>query len=373
MTTPEAHSAAGPATDDTKEPGAGRTYLPYLDVTRVVAVLGVVGIHVVAGGVGEGIVGTPVVALDMALVAAVPVFFMMAGALGLDPRAHRRGPGDFLRRRALRIIPATIIWSAFYIVVIRGLVSGVGTSPEGVLDMMITGQTYTHLYFLFAIAGLYLVAPVLQPFLATNEGTRSWLLGLLACAWTVLVMGIGEAAERGAGDSVPLQLGTFTFFLAYLGYFVLGRAMLVRPIPRPVAVAGLLTLPGFVALLTWLFLATAADGASDAPSVWAGVLAPSYVSLPVVAYSVVLMASVSSLFRSWRVTEGTATVLRTLGNATFGVFLVHFAVLVVLRAAIPALDNYQSIPMLITWTVTVLVSGAVALLGRRVPGLRLIL
>src|SRR5699024_6736297 len=61
-----------------------RTYLPYLDVTRILAVLGVVAIHVVSGGVADGEVGIAVTALDMALKVAVPIFFMMSGALSLD-------------------------------------------------------------------------------------------------------------------------------------------------------------------------------------------------------------------------------------------------------------------------------------------------
>lgn len=372
MTAPRHPDARGYEVEDTPR-STERTYLPYLDVTRILAVLAVVGIHVVGGGVSSGEVGVAVVALDMALFAAVPVFFMMAGALALDPRAHRGGPAEFLRRRAMRIVPAMVVWSAFYIVVIRGLVSGLEVSTDIVLAMVVTGQTYTHLYFLFAIAGLYLLTPLIHPFLAQAEGRRAWTLGFVASAWTLLVMGIGQAAKAGTGPQIPLQLGTFTFFLAYLGYFVLGRAMLVRPVPRTVAVVALLAVPGLIALTTWLYVVSAADAVDGEPSAWSAVLAPSYVSPTVMVYSIVLMSAVSSLFRSCRVPEGTAAVLRTLGNATFGVFLVHFAVLVVLRAAVPALDTYQTLPMLITWTVTVLVSGAVALLGHRVPGLRLIL
>lgn len=371
MTATRRPDARGHEVEDTQR-STERTYLPYLDVTRILAVLAVVGIHVVGGGVSSGEVGVAVVALDMALVAAVPVFFMMAGALSLDPRAHRGGPGEFLRRRAVRIVPAMVVWSVFYIVVIRGIVSGLEVSTDIVLAMVVTGQTYTHLYFLFAIAGLYLLAPLVQPFLAEAEGRRAWTLGLVASAWTLLVMGIGQAAKAGTGPQIPLQLGTFTFFLAYLGYFVLGRAMLVRPIPRTVAVVALLAVPGLIALTTWLYVVSAADAADGEPSTWSAVLAPSYVSPTVMVYSIVLMAAISGLFHSWRVPARTAQILRTLGNATFGVFLVHFAVLAVLRTAVPALGSFDPLPMLVTWTVTVLVSGVVALVGQRIPLLRLI-
>lgn len=350
----------------------GRTYLPFLDIARILAVLGVVAIHVVGGSVAAGEVGLGIVALDMGLIAAVPVFFMMSGALTLDPRAHRRGPADFLRRRAVRIVPATIVWSAFYIIVIRGAVSGGEVTRAAVLGMVVDGTTYTHLYFLFAIAGLYLLAPVLHPFLAEDEGSRTWVVGLVASLWTLLVTGIGRAGDVIDGAPVPLQLGTLTFALVYFGYFVLGRAVLVRPIPRSAAVLGLLSVPGFIALLTWLYVRTRSAAAAGDPELWERLLTPGYIALPVMVYSVVLMASISSLCRGWRVGPGTEKVLRTLGTATFGIFLVHFAVLVVLRTVFPASDAPDGVALLVLWAATTVISCAIALIGQRVPVLRMI-
>src|SRR5699024_1008483 len=80
----------------------------------------------------------------------------------------------------------------------------------------------------------------------------------------------------------------------------------------------------------------------------------------------------SSLFASWRVPERAGRPLRTLGTATFGIFLVHFAVIVVLREALPALAPHETVPMAITWVLTVLVSALIALIGQRVPGRRLV-
>ena len=349
-------------------------YLPYLDVTRIAAVLGVVGVHVLGGGVGAHEVGIVLVAVHMSLKAAVPIFFMMSGALSLDPRAQRHGPRSFLVRRAKRIIPALVVWSAFYLVVIRGAVSGQPVSSVGELTILIlTGETYTHLYFLFAIAGLYLITPVLAPFLAEDEGRRSWLLGLAAAAWTILVVSTSQAGGSELVPVIPVAASSLTFFLLYTCYYVLGRAVLVAPVPRSAAVAALLLSPVLVVVTTWIYLRSAGGLDGDAPvEPWAAVLAPLYGSLPVVVYSVVLMASVSSLCRRWRVSERTERILRTLGAASFGIFLVHFAVLVVLRALVPALQVYDAVPMAVTWVATVVISTGIALVGQRVPVLRII-
>lgn len=349
-------------------------YLPYLDVTRIVAVLGVVGVHVIGGGVDAHEVGIATVALHMALKAAVPIFFMMSGALSLAPRAQRQGPGEFLRRRARRIVPALVIWSAFYLVVVRGAISGAPVESFGeLMDLLVSGETYTHLYFLFAIAGLYLITPVLASFLSEDEGRRSWVVGLIAAVWAVLTVSASQAGGSGIISTVPLTAGTLTFFLLYTCYYVLGRAVLVAPIPRSAAVVGLLLCPALVVGVTYVYVNSTGGLEGNAPvEPWAAVLAPLYSSLPVVVYSVTLMASVSSLCSRWRVSERTASTLRALGEATFGIFLVHFAVLVILRSMFPELQDYDAGPMAVTWTVTVLVSTVIALAGKRTPLLRVI-
>lgn len=351
-----------------------RTYLPYLDVTRILAVCGVVGIHVVSGGVSSGEVGTATVALDMALHAAVPIFFMMSGALTLDPAAHRHGPGRFLRRRAVRIVPALVVWSLFYVVVIQGIVldEPVGSAAE-LMDLIVRGTTYTHLYFLFAIAGLYLIAPVLASFLAGDERRRAWILGLVASGWTVAVVSIGQSGGFSEETGAPVTDGSLTFFLLYTGYFVLGRAILVTPLPRVAGVLGLAMVPGLIALVTWLYIAQPdGPGPSGEAPAWVRALSPDYGSLPIVVYSVVLMIAITSLCAGWRVPTRVETPLRTLGTATFGIFLVHFAVLEVLRTAIPPLAEHEAGPMLLVWALTTALSTLIALIGQRVPGLRLI-
>lgn len=74
-----------------------------------------------------------------------------------------------------------------------------------------------------------------------------------------------------------------------------------------------------------------------------------------------LVASVSSPCAGWRISERAGRILRSLGTATFGIFLVHFAVLEVFRAVFPTLVNYDAGAMAATWTVTVLVSTVIAL------------
>lgn len=335
--------------------------------------LGVVAIHVVGEGVEDGTAPLGQDLLRAALMAAVPVFVMMSGALNLAPSALRDGSTEFLRRRARRVLPALAIWSAFYMIVIRGMVLHEDMSADMSLELIVMGKPYVHLYFLIAIAGLYLMTPVLQAFLERDEGRRAWIVGGVASAWMVLAMVPGQLAKAGVLVTSPMQESAMTWSLLLTGYYVLGRAMIVRPIPRTLAWAGLALAPFLVVLMTWVFPRSTVEQTDGGPSAWALVLAPDYPSLPVLLYSVMLMAGLSSLLRNWRVGEATKRWLRPLGEATFGIFLVHYAVLVLLRRVLPALDGPSTHSAVAAWTLTVVISTLIAIIGRKIPGLRLIL
>src|SRR5690606_3922411 len=112
-----AGAGADPAVEEPPAPSAARPareYAPILDVIRIVAIIGVVTVHVIADHVDPDS-PTAVLLLRSILAIAVPAFVMMSGALNLDPAAMRHGTGTFLGRRLRRLVPATIVWTAVYV------------------------------------------------------------------------------------------------------------------------------------------------------------------------------------------------------------------------------------------------------------------
>src|SRR5699024_9470880 len=107
-----------------------RRYSPLLDVSRVVVVLGVVGVHVIADQVDEDGPGAMLV-LRTLLATAVPALVLMSGALNLAPAAMRHGSGPFLARRLRRLLPATVAWTAFFVLVMNLWLSPGPTSLRG--------------------------------------------------------------------------------------------------------------------------------------------------------------------------------------------------------------------------------------------------
>lgn len=362
MTAPDRPVPHGRAADSAaRTPGsaAPREYLPVFDVIRIVAVAGVVAIHVIGGTVKAGRGGPGLALLDMALIAAVPIFFMMSGAFALSPVAMRDGATGFWRRRALRLLPPLIMWSAFYILVIRWGVSARRPTAGDVADAVITGQTYTHLYFLWALLGLCAIAPALWELIAPDEGRRAWLLGAAACAWTAVTTALPHLTD---GRHHVLEIGTLTFFLVYAGYFVLGRAAVVAPLPRRFAPLALGLWLACTAALTALPL-------HPQPGRLLSALAPSYVSVLTMIGAVCLHSAVLTLALPWRVGDRTGSILRELGEATFGIYLAHFAIIVALREH-PWFAAEGANALAATWVIALGGAAVFAVIARRVPGLR---
>ena len=345
--------------------------IPALDVLRIVAVLGVVSIHVFAAVVlndeirGSGTWWTAV-ALDLGFVWVVPAFVMVSGALVLDPRMHERGPAHFYRKRALRLGPAVLFWPLFYIVVVSAGMSGQQLSAGSVAAKLLEGEPYTHLYFLWLICGLYAVAPVLASFL--SQGTR-----VRAVIFAAVVLGATVAAYAAAGllayggVSQPIYLNALTQWIPYVGYFLAGwalRDLVLTPRMRTLALAGA---AGAVTLVVWMY------GTRPANPLLHAAMPVSYLGFAVAVATVCIFMFVRSGLASWAPGPRTAKVIRTLSDATFGVFLLHFAVIIAIRVAFPSMVQPAASSILVAggvWLVVVGISFAVTILARRVPILR---
>lgn len=369
---PETTRPGSPAPDGAAPPRAverpaaqePRAYAPLLDVLRILAILGVVTVHVIADHVSAE---SPVAVLLLRslLAVAVPAFIMISGALNLDPAAMRDGTGPFLARRLRRLLPATVVWTVLYVIVSAQLAGGAPRAEDlamGVLEASI----FPHLYFLPLIIGLTVITPPLATYLAQSS-RRAWGVGAVTALWACTVMAIGPLTSWFSDDPLmPMQLGALTYFLPYVGYYVLGRAAWAAPPARTGALAALAACGMLMTAAT--VLAYSAPWTQVPPG---SVLLPTYLAPTVMAMSVSWVALVLAVGRSWRVGERAQRVLRELGNATFGVFLLHFAVLVLLRELGAPQDSVAALVLLDAAVVAV--SFALVLLGRRLPLVREIL
>ena len=348
-------------------PPAGRRHS--LDVLRILAICGVVAIHTFGHTVtNESLVGSTqwllAVALDYGFVWTVPVFVMISGALTLAPRAHRDGPAAFYRKRASRILPALVVWNIVYLLLIRVLLRGEPPSLGGLVQMVIDGQVYTQLYFLWLILGLYLVAPVLAAFLNSGTEKRIRIFAAVALAWTLLVFMTPGIAEL-LGDPRPISLGALTMWWPYVGYFAAGYALSrTRFSARQAILAGAAAVV-LAALTIWQY------ANQDALTVLQAITPVGYLSTGVALLAIAVFIAVITGLDRVRFSDRTGRVIVALSDASFGVFLVHMVFMALFEKFAPGVMAGTSVLALAgVYVVILVVSYAVSMTAARIPGVR---
>jgi surface polysaccharide O-acyltransferase-like enzyme len=109
---------------------------------------------------------------------AVPVFFMITGALMLN-KSKEYTVEKLLKKYALRIILALLLFGFPY-AIIKNIGLGLTMNCEllwiSFLDVL-TGNSFRHLWYLYALLGVYFIMPVLFLFIKSAE--RVWVKYLL--------------------------------------------------------------------------------------------------------------------------------------------------------------------------------------------------
>lgn len=341
------------------------------DLLRIISICGVVAIHTFGPlAANQKIYGSPSWVASLVLsdgfIWAVPVFVMLSGALSLRERAHSESPKSFYVRRAKRIVPAIIAWTFIYLVPVRMLFLQEQLSPPQILVELIDARVYPHLYFLWLIAGLYLVAPVLAAFLHRGGPRRAALTAAAVFGFTLLVFMIPSVLGL-KGISRPIQLGALTIWIAYIGYFLAGYALSLRRFSRAWlawAGAGVLVFGGM----------TLAEAAwPDQLTVLRAIASPEHLGVIVAALSICVFIVGVNLLDRIRLGVRMSRLIVTLSEASFGVFLVHLVVILLPYELLAGYHDRTSIlEGAVAYVFVVVVSFAISIGARKVPGLRVI-
>lgn len=329
----------------------------------MVAIAAVVLVHVVAPAVTGETVREGTAAwwganvLDAASRWCVPVFIMVSGALLLDPRRVER-PRDFYRRRLGRIGIPLVVWTIIYLA-FRHWVLPERLTPEGVQRDVLAGTPFLQLYFLFVIAGLYVLSPFLK--IIIRFSTRRMQLGFVA-----VLLGLGAVDELANTIFGVGGANAATRFVPFTGYYVAGWVL------RDIVMTRARIRLAALAFVLSVALTAIATGVVTLPEGWGaggryiyGFLSPTVMVMSLSGY--LLLRAVGLRFVG--VPGGLVTRLSSL---TFGVFLVHPLLLYPLQRAWPLVSEsvLYLAGALAHWGLTVTGSLVLTVVLLRLPVLR---
>lgn len=199
----------------------------YLDVIRVCACLMIVLMHSPFKDVDH----SPIVASSISYFTSpsIGLFFMVSGALLLQNKLPTK---VFLRRRFTKIILPTLIFSLIGIInayFFKGTISD-ALLPKMLMSIPFAAQGgYGTLWFMYTIAGLYLLTPILSRWIRTATSREiGFYLALWAITLTYSIIDdflIVDASPNGLLFHFQGAVGYFV-----LGYFLHHRVDVHRPL-----------------------------------------------------------------------------------------------------------------------------------------------
>ncbi|WJY26200.1 acyltransferase [Sporosarcina trichiuri] len=289
--------------------------LLYFDWLRILAAVAVVVIHVSAGVVTDRsqnytspwMAGNFYESLSRW---AVPMFVMISGALMLSSR--REIPtAEFLKKRMGKIVIPLLIWSVIYYAneVRKGAYS---FSMSDFVERLATGDIMYHLWFLYMIAGLYLITPLLKVLVRNAKRTDIeyflilWLIASVIMHWMTYMVGY----------RIEIEL---LFVSHYVGYYMLGYYLFtydLRPAVRKLIYAG-----GLAGWLITFFMTYRGSVSSDDPLeyFWYDEHSPNVFLITIALFVLFKYTAVGRTPLPW--------VGKVISEASFGIYLIHVLVM----------------------------------------------
>lgn len=177
----------------------------YLDVIRIVAILLVVACHCF-GNVLD--VSPKLISLLTYIeMPCIGLFLAISGALVLPVK---QSTGSFLKKRLKKIVIPTFFWSLTYLILSNNLT--IGNLVLGIFHPVGSGI----LWFVYTIIGLYLVSPIISPWLE-KVSQKVLLVYLFIWAITLCFPIIDNWINTDKSYA-----GWAYYLSGYIGYYILG-------------------------------------------------------------------------------------------------------------------------------------------------------
>ena len=288
----------------------------------------------------------------------MPLFVMVSGALLLtSDRAD--AVSSFYRRRLWRIGWPLVVWTVVYLVVGHLRRDHPANFAEA-RYLVLAGIPYFHMYFVYLIAGLYLVAPFLRPLTRQSDDRL-----VLTAAAVFLGIGMVDLLIKVWGGIGAVN--AVTRFLPYVGYFLAGAALVKVSATRTRLTAAVLTVVlGIAVTAIGTALLTSTLGLGRGRYLYE-YLSVTTVPITLAIFLLLRWSDVSMRRAGPAVLKG----LSRIAALTFGIYLVHPLMLIVLRE-VGIYSRAFFVPLAVGATVIAAfaMSGVVVAVLQRLPAVR---
>ncbi|MFI3253156.1 MAG: acyltransferase family protein [Eubacteriales bacterium] len=296
-------------TQETLSENSATTHLPYLDHLRLFATISVILLHATS----KQWYIAPIHGFDWQILNiydtlvrfCVPVFFMISGTLFLNP--EKEFPlKKLFGKHLLHLGTAYLFWATFYIF-LSAYRNKSPLSLGGFVSQLLSG--HYHLWFLFALGGLYLSLPILRK-IAQDKGTLTYFLGL-SFVFVQIATTLQLSPSTGKWLEIWQTRGNFHLVLGYSGFFLLGHYLHCYP-PKKTSLIHYLALVSLWGTAFGTHLLSQRDGGGN--SALYHYLLPNTYLVAVSVFLFFQQKSFSPKLEQW---------IQKISPLTFGIYLIH--------------------------------------------------
>ena len=238
----------------------------------------------------------------------VPLFFMLSGYLLLGKTESLT---TFFSRRVNKVVIPLIVWSIVYVMWRIFYDKDLPLSFRSFYETLLT-PTYYHLWFLYAIIGVYLYLPVLRVIV---QSTGNEILYYFIALW-ILAVSIIPLFEKEASIASAFDLAALS---GYTGYLIMGYLVGQRKYANKIFLAAIfvaLASISITALGTYYF--TVRQNKFD--GYLYGYLSPNVILLSVSTF--ILLKYLAENLNALK-TKPIRKIIRTLSVSGLGIYLIH--------------------------------------------------
>jgi len=295
----------------------------------------------------------------------VPLFVILSGALLLQPCKTNEPIRVFLKKRFDRIGFAFLFWSAVYLLwafLVTQTPVTLNNIVEGTLYSLFSGSYY-HFWFLYLIAGLYLLTPILRKIVSCKDPN---IIRYLIVLWfiDVAVIPLIQLITGYSLNDTVFVVGGF------IGYFVLG--IYLQRVKIRSSILHLLFFLSFLFTIISTWFLHFHFHAIDQTHFFFG-----YLSINVILASVTMFLLLSKLKANWsrNLHPFINRVVHAIGKNTLPIYMFHLIVMETLqrgylgfKLSLTVMNPVIGIPVITI--VTLFITFGLILIMKKIPILR---
>lgn len=291
-----------------------KSYSAGADLARIFAGIGVVFIHVTdpfiifqayIGGFSWLLINN----LNTAFRVSVPLFIVLSGFLLLRISKQIK-ISEFYKKRFLKIGIPFLFWVTMFFLWQKSI--GWNVNLDHILNGLLR-VNIDHLYFLVIIMQMYLIVPLIIPFLAAATKRTHLIFTAGLFAFTMLLLLISTLYPPA---EVNLRNNILTIGIPYICYFVAGFVMQGLKLSRIQVILSIV-----IFLVLSLFAAFVSQG--DLESYFRNYGSITIVPMVLISFAIFLTLGYSKKLLTPKVRR----VIQHLSSIVFGVYIVHMFVI----------------------------------------------